>query len=122
MPLHPQAKAVLDAMDAQGGKPIEESTPEEIRAVRVQTADAMAAMAGPEQPVTRVEDRTIPGPGGPIPARIYWPLVGKRLPALIYLHGGGWVFGTIGSVDRNCRVFANTANCAVLNVDYRLAP
>jgi acetyl esterase len=54
--------------------------------------------------------------------RVYWPVVGKRLPALIYLHGGGWVFGTIGSVDRNCRVFANTANCVVINVDYRLAP
>jgi acetyl esterase len=38
------------------------------------------------------------------------------------MHGGGWVFGTIGSVDRNCRVFANTANCVVINVDYRLAP
>ena len=109
-------------MAAAGGKPLEESRPEEVRATRAQNAEAMAALAGPEQPVARVEDRTIPGPGGPIPVRVYWPTVGKKLPALIYLHGGGWVFGTIGNVDRNCRVLANSANCVVINVDYRLAP
>jgi len=109
-------------MAAQGGKPLEESTPAEVRASRAKTADAMAELAGPEEPVARVEDRTIPGPGGPIPVRVYWPAAGKKLPALIYMHGGGWVFGTIGSVDRNCRVFANGANCVVINVDYRLAP
>ena len=109
-------------MAAQGGKPIEESTPEEIRASRAQNAEAMAALAGPEQPVARVEDRTIPGPGGPIPVRVYWPIVGQRLPALVYLHGGGWVFGNIGSIDRNCRVLANSVGCVVVNVEYRLAP
>ncbi|HLK48372.1 MAG TPA: alpha/beta hydrolase [Bryobacteraceae bacterium] len=122
MPLHPQCKAVLDAMAAQGGKPIEESTPAEVRASRAKMADAMAALAGPEQPVARVEDRTIRGPGGPIPVRVYSPVVGRRLPALVYLHGGGWVFGNIGSVDRNCRALANSVECVVLNVEYRLAP
>jgi acetyl esterase len=109
-------------MAAQGAKPIEESTPEEVRAGRAANAEAMAALAGPEQLVARIEDRTIPGPGGPIPVRVYWPVVGRRLPALVYLHGGGWVFGNIGSVDRNCRVLANSVECVVVNVEYRLAP
>lgn len=122
MPIHPQCKAVLDTMAAQGGKPLEESTPEEIRATRAQNAEAMMALAGPEQPVARVQDRTIPGPGGPIPVRVYWPVTGKKLPALVYLHGGGWVFGNIASVDRTCRNLANSAECVVVNVDYRLAP
>ena len=122
MPLHPQCKAVLDAIAAQGGKPIEESTPAEIRASRAQNAEAMAALAGPEQRVARAEDRTIPGPGGPIPVRVYWPVIGKKLPALVYLHGGGWVFGNIGTVDRTCRALANSVECVVVNVDYRLAP
>lgn len=122
MPLHPQCKAVLDAMAAQGGKPIEECTPKEVRASRAQNAEAMAALAGPEQPVTRVEDRTVPGPGGPIPVRVYWPTVGRTLPVLVYLHGGGWVFGNIGSVDRTCRALTNAVGCVVVNVDYRLAP
>ena len=109
-------------MAAQGGKPVEESTPAEVRAARAQNAQAMAALAGPEQPVARVEDRTIPGPGGSIPVRVYWPVLGRRLPVLIYLHGGGWVFGNIGSVDRTCRMLANSAECVVVNVEYRLAP
>ena len=109
-------------MAAQGGKPIEEMTPVEVRATRAQNAEAMAAMAGPEQPVARVENRTIPGPGGPIPVRVYWPMRGKTLPILVYFHGGGWVFGNINSVDRNCRVLANAAGCVVVNVEYRLAP
>src|SRR5579872_6571568 len=123
MPLHPQAKAVLDAMAARGGKPLEECTPEENRAARAAGAEAMAALAGPEQPVARVEDRSIPGPAtGPIPVRIYWPVVGKKLPVFVYLHGGGWVFGNIESGDRTCRMLANAAECIVVNVEYRLAP
>ena len=122
MPLHPQCKVVLDAIAAQGGKPIEESTPAEIRASRAKNAEAMAALAGPEQPVARVEDRTVPGPGGPIPVRVYWPVADRRLPILVYLHGGGWVFGNIGTVDRTCRALANTVECVVVNVGYRLAP
>ncbi len=109
-------------MAAQGGKPIEEMTPQEVRASRAQNAEAMAAMAGPEQPVARVENRSIPGPGGPIPVRVYWPVAGKALPALVYLHGGGWVFGNIDGVDRNCRALANAVQCVVVNVEYRLAP
>jgi acetyl esterase len=123
MSLHPQSKAVLDAMAAQGGKPLEECTPAEVRATRAQNAEAMLGLAGPEQPVARVENRAIPGPAtGQIPVRIYWPVIGKKLPALVYLHGGGWVFGNIESVDRTCRVLANSAECIVVNVDYRLAP
>ena len=109
-------------MAAQGGKPMEESTPQENRANRAQAAEAMAALAGPEQPVARVQNRTIPGPAQPIPIRVYWPETGRKLPVLIYFHGGGWVFGTLDSVDRTCRVLANEAQCIVVNVDYRLAP
>lgn len=122
MPIHPQCKAVLDAIAAQGGKPIEECEPAEVRATRVKNVEALAALAGPEQPVARVENRTIPGPGGPIPVRAYWPITGKKLPALVYLHGGGWVFGNIDAIDRNCRLLANAVECIVINVDYRLAP
>ncbi len=110
-------------MAARGGKPLEECTPAENRAARAQNAEAMAALAGPEQPVARVEDRTIPGPAtGPIPVRVYWPVVGKKLPVFVYLHGGGWVFGNIESGDRTCRMLANAAECIVVNVEYRLAP
>ncbi len=122
MPLHPQCKAVLDQMAAGGGKPLEECTPAEARAIRDQGAEALAALNGPAQPVARVEDRTIPGPGVAVPVRIYWPVTGQRLPVLVYFHGGGWVFGNIDGVDRTCRALANSAGCVVINVGYRLAP
>jgi acetyl esterase len=97
-------------------------TPAEVRAERAKNADAMAAIWGPLQEVARVQNRTVAGPGGPIPIRVYWPEVGKTLPVFVYFHGGGWVFGNIDSVDRPCRVLANAAQSIVVNVDYRLAP
>jgi acetyl esterase len=121
MPLHPQAKAIVEQM-ADGGRPIHKLTPAEVRAERARTAAARAALAAPFQKLQRVEDRTVPGPGDPIPVRIYWPSEGSRLPLLVYFHGGGWVFGNIEAVDRTCRVLAAAARCVVVNVDYRLAP
>ncbi|MBV8730759.1 MAG: alpha/beta hydrolase, partial [Acidobacteriia bacterium] len=89
---------------------------------RERTAPARAAMAAPFQEVARVEDRTVPGPGGPIPVRIYWPELHGGLPALVYFHGGGWVLGNIESVDRTCRALARSSGSVVVNVEYRLAP
>jgi acetyl esterase len=44
------------------------------------------------------------------------------LPALLYFHGGGWLLGGLDSHDTTCRHFANAARCAVVSVDYRMAP
>ena len=78
-------------------------------------------LAGPEQPVARVEDRSVPGPAGPIPIRAYWPAEGLR-PGLVYFHGGGFVLGNLEMADRPCRELANGSGCVVVSVDYRLAP
>jgi acetyl esterase len=83
----------------------------------------MAAMA-PQvegEAVKHVEDRTIPGPAGEIPIRIYRPADGT-LPALVYFHGGGWVIGNLDSHDLVCRMLANRSGAVVISVDYRLAP
>jgi acetyl esterase len=101
---------------------MEQMTPQEIRADRAAKADAMAALSGPVQEVARVEDRTIPGPAQPIPIRTYWPSTAHNLPALVYYHGGGWVIGTLDSIDRSCRALANASGCVLISVDYRLAP
>jgi acetyl esterase len=47
---------------------------------------------------------------------------GDVLPALVYFHGGGWLLGGLDSHDTSCRHFANAARCAVVSVDYRMAP
>jgi acetyl esterase len=118
MALHPQARAVLDQMEGTGNKPINESSVDEAR----QGAAALAAMQGAPEPVARVEDRTLPGMDGGIPARIYVPAGKSPLPVLVYFHGGGWVIGDIESSDGFCRALANATACIVVSVDYRLAP
>ena len=101
---------------------MEQMTPQELRADRAARADVMAEMAGPIQEVARVQDRAIPGPKQPIPVRVYWPETGRNLPGLVYYHGGGWVFGTLDSIDRTMRALTNASGCVVISVDYRLAP
>ena len=75
----------------------------------------------PEQ-VARVENRTIPGPAGEIPVRIYTPQGSGPFPALVFFHGGGWVICNLDTHDGTCRSLANGAGCVVVSVDYRLAP
>jgi acetyl esterase len=118
MPLHPQCKAFLDQLAAMGGKQLYEMTPADARA----TAAALNDLGVPVQEVARIENRTVPGPAQPIPIRIYTPVAGETLPALVYFHGGGWVLGGLESHDRECRALANLSGCTVIAVDYRLAP
>lgn len=61
----------------------------------------------------------------PVLGRLYRPLDSsplELLPLLVYLHGGGWCIGDIEAYDVLCREFCNAGRCAVLSVDYRLAP
>jgi acetyl esterase len=67
------------------------------------------------------EDRTLPGPAGSIPVRVYRPVAGLA-PALVYFHGGGWVQGSITTADGVCSTLARLTECVVVSVDYRLAP
>lgn len=74
-------------------------------------------------PLADVRDDTVPGPGGPIPVRIYRPRgVPRPAPALVYFHGGGFVVGSLDSHDPVCRFLADESRCVVLAVDYRMAP
>jgi len=117
MPLHPQVKVVLDLM-TKAGPPMHHLTPEQAR----EQALAMRTNKGEVEAVGKVEDRTIKGPGGDIPIRIYTPNGRGPFPLLVYFHGGGWVVGSIETVDASCRSLTNLANCITVSVDYRLAP
>src|SRR5215207_6871848 len=118
MPLDPQAMALLDQMAAAGGPPFESLTPAQARALIAQ----MQELAGPPEPVAKVEDSMIPTPDGPVAVRIYTPEGDGPFPVLIYFHGGGWVIGSIDTVDSPCRTLANAAGCVIVSIDYRLAP
>jgi len=118
MALDPQARAVLDQMAALGGPQINELSPGEAR----QQAIPMAAMQGAAEPVATIEDRKLPGPAGAIPVRLYTPAGSGPQPVFVYLHGGGWVIGSLDDSDALCRTLCNAAQCIVMSVDYRLAP
>jgi len=75
-----------------------------------------------EPPVGAVSDRTIPGPTGEIPMRVYRPEGDGPVPTVVYFHGGGWVVGDLDTHDRPCRELCRTAGAVVVSVDYRLAP
>ena len=81
----------------------------------------------PRRPVhqeLRVEDRTIPGPGGAIPIRLYWPpaAASSTVPVVVFFHGGGWVVGDLDSYDNDARRHAVGSGALVVSVEYRLAP
>src|SRR6185503_20250079 len=71
-----------------------------------------------------VIDRTIPGPAGTIPVRLYRPADSgnRKLPAMLWLHGGGWALGSLDAYDSPCRFLAARCEMLVVAVDYRLAP
>jgi acetyl esterase len=77
-----------------------------------------------DPPVGEIIDRMIPGPTGPLPVRLYRPpgATGASLPAILFLHGGSWVLGSLDAYDLACRFLASSAGCLVLAADYRLAP
>lgn len=75
-------------------------------------------------PIGKIDSVEIPGPGGPLAARIYTPvgLTGRVTPACVFYHGGGWVIGDLDTHDGICRMLANESGCRIVAVDYRLAP
>ena len=117
MTLDPQVKIFVDQLTATGIPPDFAA----IGAVAAQELVASRPMPGEGPQVARVENLEIRGRNGTMPARLYVP---DQPPCglLVYLHGGGWVLGNISGYDPPLRHFANRAGCAILSVEYRLAP
>jgi acetyl esterase len=121
VPLDPRVKRFLDVLAAGNPPNMLETTVEQRRHGLAE----LMKLAGPERPVDKVDDRTVPGPAGnPLAVRIYTPLDAKAalLPGLVYFHGGGLVAGTVATHDSIARALANAGACRVVSVEYRLAP
>jgi acetyl esterase len=89
---------------------------EQLLFARQAMEESNEAECGPALPLPVVVDVDADG----VPARLYAKSV--NAPVFVYVHGGGWVFGSIETVDRMCRRIADRSGCAVLSVGYRLAP
>jgi acetyl esterase len=112
MPLHPQARALLDEVERLGLPHLNEVSPPEARAL----ADGVRQQVGAGPDVASVENFTI----GEIAARRYEP--NDPAATILWVHGGGWVICDLESHDAMCRLLANSSGCRVIAIDYRLAP
>ena len=122
MSLDPDCQRVHDLYRLAGRPPLH----------TLSVADAREAMQRgreilqPDPPAMgEVRNLTCPGPGGPIPLRLYRPpgtAATAKLPVLVYFHGGGWVIGDLDSHDTLARELSVHSGAAVVSVDYRLAP
>ena len=117
MPLDPAAQSMLDAMVASGLSFRPGTTPEQRRAAMLSVMPDSARI----KPVHAVEDRSVAGPEGEIPVRVFRPSA-ATLPILVWFHGGGWVTGSIETHDLVCRQLAVAVDAIVVSVEYRLAP
>ncbi len=112
-------RSVLERMARAGRVPLYQLPPSQAKAAYEAGADVLEV---PRAPLLRVEDFHIPvRDGQPLPARLYAP-ASTALPALLYLHGGGFTVGSIASHDVLCRELSRLSGCMVVSLGYRLAP
>jgi acetyl esterase len=122
MALDPESQRLIDLMAAADRPAWNTLNPQAARELYL---SLRPGAQGPLPAGVTVVDRTIPGPAGELSVRIYRPAsvaADGRLPALVYAHGGGWVFGNLDSHDVLCAQLALEAGIAVFAIDYRLAP
>ncbi|MGX1197493.1 alpha/beta hydrolase [Parvibaculum sp. MBR-TMA-1.3b-4.2] len=92
-------------------------------AARAAAAQGLALLDDAPRANVAIDEVVMPGPGGRLAARLYRPKhAAGPLPGLVYFHMGGCVIGNLDTCETFCSILAGSANCAVLSVDYRLAP
>ncbi|MDP9435806.1 MAG: alpha/beta hydrolase, partial [Actinomycetota bacterium] len=111
--LDADAAAYLERLRAAGAPPMYTLTPEQVRAGFAATA---ATVGHEGEPVAEVHDADADG----VPVRVYRPEGAQGV--VVYLHGGGWVVGTLDNYDHVCRALAASSGSTVVSVDYDLAP
>ncbi|HJS03540.1 MAG TPA: alpha/beta hydrolase [Variovorax sp.] len=118
-PLTVKMAGVIERMARAHQAPYYTLTPAQAKAAYEKGAGVLEV---PKPQLARVEDFAVPARDGhALPARLYAPSQ-ARLPVLLFFHGGGFTVGSIATHDTLCRVLSEKSGCAVVSVDYRLAP
>jgi len=120
--LDAQIALLRRAQVALGEIPLDQVTPAQARLNFRQTFSLLKSVGGIFEKVDSVRELKLPGPAGEIPARAYLPGKETGYPLFVLLHGGGWVIGDLDTADNMARFLCRHVPCAVLSVDYRLAP
>jgi acetyl esterase len=114
--LHPQVEAALAIRRRPPADILAADPYDQLVFARAAMEESNEAECGPAVPLPVVVDLDADG----VPTRLYAKSV--NVPVFVYVHGGGWAFGSIETADRMCRRIADRSGCAVLSVGYRLAP
>lgn len=114
----PQMQLILTRMRAGTAYDFRSAPIAEARA----TVDAATLPWSVGAPAIPARDLAVPIAGGAMRARLYQPAGAPGSAVIIYVHGGGWTFGSIDTHDGTMRGLAAASGCAVLGIDYRLAP
>lgn len=118
MPVHPDFQAILNVLNTL---PPADYTRDPLAIARELRLNPVNIPPLPN-PVA-VEVRKVIGPDGhAIPVRIYRPATPAPHAVMISIHGGGWVRGSLDADEYRCHFMAHHAGCAVVSVDYRMAP
>jgi acetyl esterase len=117
MTLHRTLAGMLKAAREAGRPPFATCSPQQARDLLAASCAALGV--GPE--VGPIRDLEVPTRGAPIRARLYQPQT-QPVGMIVYIHGGGWVLGTMDDFDALSRSIVARTNCALLLIDYRLAP
>ncbi|MDT0202662.1 alpha/beta hydrolase [Nocardioides sp. AE5] len=117
MALDPGIANLLSFIEQAGYPPMHEGT---VEAARKGFAALAAASIGPDGPIPvgSVEESSVAG----MRARIYRPEAEGPVPTVLFLHGGGFVIGSLETHDNVCRRLCVDTGAVVVSVDYRLAP
>jgi acetyl esterase len=116
MALNPEVVPLLEIMNSMGLPDPATMTPVEFRQLM-----PAVPIENPTE-VAQVSDRTVPGPEGELPVRVYSSVGSEDCPLLLFYHGGGFVLGDLDTHDELCRRLCVGIGAVVVSVDYRLAP
>jgi acetyl esterase/lipase len=117
--LVPEAQRLLAKIEALGAAP---AWPD-VGAVKARQVYDATPDPGHTAEVASVEDLVVDADDHPLPIRVFRPVdAAGPVPTLLWLHGGGWVLGSLDGCDRTCRRLTSAAGCVTVAVDYRLAP
>jgi acetyl esterase len=114
--VHPQVVAALTGRRRPTAEQMAADPMAQLAAARAAMEASVDVECGPALPLPVVVDVDADG----VPCRLY--ATRPDVPVLVYLHGGGWTTGSLETHDALCRRIADRSGCAVLSVDYRLAP
>ncbi len=115
--LDPDARAILDVIDAAGLPPLQMLS---VAEARERTRSALV-LRRPTVALQEIVDHAVPTPSGPLRLRAYRPAAGP-LPVALFLHGGGWTVNDLDTHDHLCRKLAKSSGWLIASLDFRRAP